>query len=143
MPRLRVNLLGHASVEVDGLEVKLPPTSMAVLIRLIIATADRSMSMRSTATRGHIRPAPPPGPGQRAKRILELRGTSDPQHQGEESQLLRTERGRLSAYRLVLDHADVDLFQFQDLVTKALSTNPAAAVDLLTKALDSCGATGR
>jgi DNA-binding SARP family transcriptional activator len=136
MPRLRVNLLGRTLVEVGGREVGLTPIAKAVLIRLVFAQGSAVFVNEIFHDVWAIS-----GPVHREdrvsvqKRILELRRTLDPQYPGENSRVLRTERGRASAYRLVLGRDQVDFFQFEDLVGQARRATPAIAVELLIQAL--------
>jgi hypothetical protein len=137
MPRLRVNLLGRTLVEVDGKEAGLTPIAKAVLIRLVFAQGSAVFVNEIFHDVWAIA-----GPVHREdrvsvqKRILELRRTLDPQYPGEYSRVLRTERGRASAYRLVLRRDQVDFFQFEDLVGQARRATPTIAVELLTQALE-------
>ncbi len=49
--------------------------------------------------------------------------------------MLRTERGRISAYRLAVERDSVDLFEFQDFIAQARRANPAMKVDMLRRAI--------
>jgi DNA-binding SARP family transcriptional activator len=135
VPGLRVRLFGRSSIEVNGQPVKLTPTAMLVLIRLVIAdggmvTVDelcRDVWSRSGAIDRDDRVKV-------QKRILEIRRAVDREHRGETSQFLRTERGRVSAYRLTLSRDAIDVFEFSDLISQARRAAPELKVDLLRRA---------
>jgi DNA-binding SARP family transcriptional activator len=137
MPPRRVNLLGQCSVLVDGRMIKLTPLTSAVLIRLAVAEGkavpvdeilhDVWPKIGQIHRRDRVSVQ---------KRILELRKLLDPENPGEKSQVLPLERGRVSAYRLVLKRDEVDLFRFIDLVGRGQQAAPADAIDLLTQALE-------
>ncbi len=142
MPRLRIGLLGRARVELDGAPVKLSAATLAVLIRMVVAegeavTVDEIHHDVWNAPTGRISAAERRRNHLNVqKHIWRLRRVLDPGSPGENSRLLRTERGRPSAYRLVLERDSCDLFEFQDLVGRARHAPPTAAVELLTRALD-------
>lgn len=139
MPGLRVGLFGPASVVVDGRPVKLKPLTTAVLIRLIVAdgapvTVDelfRDCWPPAELIVGDYRT-------QVQKRILEIRRVVDPEwssSSGEESRVLPTQRGRVTAYRLAVGRGSTDVFQFIDLVTRARRSTQGEKIDLLERAL--------
>jgi DNA-binding SARP family transcriptional activator len=135
VPGLRVRLFGRLSIEVNGQPVKLTPTATLVLIRLLIADGDpvtvdelfRDVWSRSGMTDRDDRIKV-------QKRILEIRGALDQDHPGETSRFLRTERGRVSAYRLTLPRDAVDVFEFSELIARARRATPEVKVDLLRRA---------
>ncbi|MFI6294745.1 macro domain-containing protein [Nonomuraea sp. NPDC050790] len=133
-----VRLFGNARVEIGAQQIRPRPTTAAVLARLVIADNEpvtvEEIFHDVWAARG-----PRVQREDRVcvqKRILELRRILDPGRPGESSRILRTERGRVSAYRLVLDHERVDILQFQDLVRRAGQAVPATSLELLTRAID-------
>jgi DNA-binding SARP family transcriptional activator len=136
MPRLRVRLFGRAVIEVNDRAVELTPTTTVVFIRLLIADG-------APVTVDEIYRDVWPGSGSidregRTKvqrRILEIREAIDPENPGEKSQIVRTERGRITAYRLVLTRDAIDVFQFVDLVAKARRAVPDDKITLLQRAL--------
>src|SRR5215472_16236364 len=111
MPRLRVRLFGRAVIEVNGRTVELTPTTTVVFIRLLVAGGapvsvdeiyrDIWPSSGSIDREGRTRVQ---------RRILEIREKVDPDNPGEKSRAVRTERGRITAYRLPLARDDVDVF---------------------------------
>jgi hypothetical protein len=136
---LRVRLFGLAAVEVDGRLVKVKPLTMAVLIRLIVAggapvtvdTLFRDCWPPAEQVVGEYRT-------QVQKRILEIRRFLDPgwsSESGEESRVLPTQRGRITAYRLVTDREAIDLFQFMDLVAQARRATQEDRIRLLEQAM--------
>ncbi|GAA0436156.1 hypothetical protein Acor_55200 [Acrocarpospora corrugata] len=136
MSRPYVRLLGPARVEIGGAETLLRPITAAVLARLIIAENEPvTVHEISHDVWGRIGTIQREDRTSVQKRILELRRILDPHGPGESSQVLRTERGRVSAYRLALQRDQVDLLQFQDLTLRAHQAVPASAVKLLTQAL--------
>jgi DNA-binding SARP family transcriptional activator len=139
MPGLQVRLFGPASVTVDGRPAKLKPITMAVLIRLIVAEG------APVTVDELFRDCWPPGEQvfgdyrtQVQKRILEIRRAVDPgwsSESGEESRVLPTQRGRITAYRLASGHDGADVFQFIELVTEARRGAPEERVNLLERAM--------
>jgi DNA-binding SARP family transcriptional activator len=138
MSDLRMGFFGPASVTVDGQAVKLRPITMAVLIRLLIAegapvtvdTIYRDCWPAAEQIVGDYRT-------QVQKRILEIRRALDPEwssDSGEESSVLPTQRGRVTAYRLVYDRGAADVFEFIDLVAQARRAVPQDTVGLLERA---------
>ncbi len=112
---------------------------MAVLIRLIVAngtpvTVDalfRDCWPSAELVVGEYRT-------QVQKRILEIRRVLDPRwsaESGEESAVLPTQRGRITAYRLVADRDSIDVFQFIDLVAQARRAAPEDRIGLLEQAM--------
>ena len=136
MPRLRVRLFGRAIIEVNDRAVELTPTTTVVFIRLLIAGG-------ASVTVDEIYRDVWPDSGSidregRTKvqrRILEIREAIDPDNPGEKSQVVLTERGRITAYRLALARDAIDVFQFIDLVTKARRATPDDKIALLQRAL--------
>jgi DNA-binding SARP family transcriptional activator len=138
MPGLRVGLFGLASVALDGQLVKLKPLTTAVLIRLIVAdgapvTVDelfRDCWPPAELLIGDYRT-------QVQKRILEIRRVLDPKwssESGEESQVLPTQRGRVTAYRLAVGRDATDVFQFIELVSRARRSPQEDKIGLLERA---------
>jgi DNA-binding SARP family transcriptional activator len=136
MPTLRVRLFGRAVIEVDDRAVELTPTTTVVLVRLLITGGapvtvdeiyrdiwpDAGAIDREGRTRVQ-------------RRILEIRQAVDPANPGENSPVVRTERGRITAYRSMLARDDIDVFQFMDLVTKARRATPDEKIAMLQRAL--------
>jgi Domain of unknown function (DUF6430)/Bacterial transcriptional activator domain len=143
MPGLRVRLFGPASVAVHGRPAKLKPLTMAVLIRLIVAdgapvTVDelfRDCWPPAELIVGDYRT-------QVQKRILEIRRVVDPKwssESGEESRVLPTQRGRITAYRLAADRDSTDVFRFIELVSQARRSAQEERIDLLERAMSLWG----
>jgi DNA-binding SARP family transcriptional activator len=140
MPELRVRLFGPASLEVRGHPVKLRPLTMAVLIRLIVASG------APVAVDDIFRDCWPPPEmvigdyrTQVQKRILEIRRAADPEwssESGAESRVLPTLRGRITAYRWAVDRGSTDVFEFIDLITWARREAPEKRIGLLERAID-------
>jgi hypothetical protein len=136
MLTIRVRLFGRAVIEVDDRAVKLTPTTSVVFVRLLIAggapvTVDelcRDIWPESGAIDRE-------GRTRVQRRILEIRQAVDPANPGENSPVVRTERGRITAYRSMLARDDVDVFQFVSLVTKARREAPDEMIALLQRAL--------
>ncbi|WP_431882403.1 macro domain-containing protein [Micromonospora gifhornensis] len=138
MSRVRIGLLGPTVVEVDGRAVKLTPTTVAVLARLVIANGDlvtvdeifRDVWAPSART---LRREDRVGV---QKRILELRRALEPDRTGADSVLIPTDRGAsTSAYRLAVDRDMIDVHRFRHLLAQAQQTDAATTVELLTEAL--------
>ncbi|WP_059006482.1 macro domain-containing protein [Streptomyces specialis] len=136
-----LTMLGSTTVTVGGRQVRPPPTTTAVLARLVVAegepvTVDELFhdvwGGTGAGTRREDRVSV-------QKRVLELRRLLDPDRPGGASGVLLTERGRVSAYRLVLRRDQVDLFAFRDLVERARRTAPTTSAELLTAALELWG----
>lgn len=139
MPGLRVALFGLASVAMDGQPVKLKPLTTTVLLRLIVANS------APVTVDELFRDCWPPAElivgdyrTQVQKRILEIRRIVDPgwsSESGKESQILPTQRGRVTAYRLAVDRVSTDVFQFIQLVTQARGSAQEEKIDLLERAM--------
>jgi DNA-binding SARP family transcriptional activator len=136
---LRVRLFGLAAIEMDGRPVKLKPLTVAVLIRLIVAdgapvTVDalfRDCWPPAELVVGEYRT-------QVQKRILEIRRALDPQwssESGEQSRVLPTQRGRVTAYQLVADREAIDVFLFADLIAQARRAATEDRIGLLERAM--------
>ncbi len=133
----RLGVLGRFMLEVDGDVKKLPPTTITVLIRLIVAQG------RLVTVDQLFQDIWPSGPRvvrredrvNVQKRIAEIRKALDPEHPGETSQVLQTDRGGTSAYRLNIPRDELDLFGFEDLVERARAAEPAVAISLFDDAL--------
>jgi DNA-binding SARP family transcriptional activator len=139
MPGLRVRLFGPASVAAHERPAKLKPLTMTVLIRLIVAegapvTVDelfRDCWPPAELIVGDYRT-------QVQKRILEIRRVVDPEwsaESGAESQVLPTQRGRITAYRLAVARESTDVFQFIEFVTQARRGTPEERIEFLERAL--------
>jgi len=138
MPGAQFILFGRVSVEIEGRVSRLPPGTAVVLARLVLAgghlvtVAELSRALRPGAAGGPLHRE------QRVavqKRISELRTLLDPAHPGESCELLRTDRGSTTAYRLTAEREQVDLFRFEDLVNRALTSPSDQAWPLLRQAL--------
>jgi DNA-binding SARP family transcriptional activator len=136
MLRLRVRLFGRAIIEVNDRAAELTPTTTVVFIRLLIADG-----APVTVDEIYRDIWPDSGPIDREgrtrvqRRMLEIRETVDPDNPGENSRVVRTERGRITAYRAMPTRDDIDIFQFIDLVTKARKATPDDKIALLQRAL--------
>lgn len=119
--------------------MKLKPITVAVLIRLIVAngapvtvdTLFRDCWPSADLVVGEYRT-------QVQKRILEIRRALDPQwsaESGDESRVLPTQRGRITAYRLVADRDAIDVFRFMDLVAQARRAAMEDRIGLLEQAM--------
>jgi DNA-binding SARP family transcriptional activator len=136
MPRLRVRLFGRAIIEVNDRPVELTPTTTVVFIRLLIAggapvTVDeiyRDVWPDSGSIDREARTKV-------QRRILEIREAIDPDNPGEQSRVVLTERGRITAYRLALTRDAIDVFQFIDLVARSRRATPDEKIALLQRAL--------
>lgn len=136
MPRVQVRLFGRAVIEVNHRAVELTPTTTVVFIRLLISggapvTVDE-INRDIWPDSGSIDRE---GRTRVQRRVLEIRDAVDPDNPGEKSQVVRTERGRITAYRPVLARDDIDIFQFVDLVAKARRATPDDKIVLLQRAL--------
>jgi DNA-binding SARP family transcriptional activator len=139
MPGLRVRLFGSASVAVDGRPVKLKPLTMTVLIRLIVADS------APVTVKDLFQDCWPPAElivgdyrTQVQKRILEIRRALDPEwssESGEESKVLPTQRGRITAYRLAAGRDATDVFEFAELITQARRAAQEDRIGLLERAM--------
>jgi DNA-binding SARP family transcriptional activator len=124
--RIEVTAFGSVRVRVDGEAVALAPRCLGVLIRLMLARGrwvgvdELYRSVWSSTTRV--------GRDERIavqKAIAELRRRLDPDRSGPDSEVLVTDRGAVSSYRLVLDADSVDVYQFEDLLATTASTDPS------------------
>jgi hypothetical protein len=125
---VHVRVLGPARVRVDGVEARLTPLTIRLLVRLVAAEGE-VVTARQLYRDVWGLPVDLANHGQRSrnevqKRILELRRTLDPEKSGEGARFLRTEQmlnGREpeSAYRLALDRDQLDASEFADLVNHA------------------------
>lgn len=138
MTGLRVKLFGPGSVVLDGRAEKLKPITMAVLIRLVVADGapvsvdDLYRDCWPSAER-----IPDDSRTQVQKRVLEIRRAVDPGWSGRSGResLVSAERGRVTAYRLAVDHDAVDVFRFIELVAQARRGAPEDGIDLLEQAI--------
>ncbi|EFC85483.1 macro domain-containing protein [Parafrankia sp. EUN1f] len=144
VPRIRVNVLGPARLEVDGREAPLTPLTTRLLVRLIAAEQEVVSAGRLYAD---VWGAPAGGPSQAQrrrnevqKRIRELRRALGSDESDAAVGIVRTERmftGRVpeSGYRLILERDQGDFAEFEDLVGRALHAPPASAAEMLSRAL--------
>jgi tetratricopeptide (TPR) repeat protein len=134
---VRFVLFGRVAVDRDGAVHRLAPGAAALLARLVLAQGRLVTIVELCRT---MRPAHA-GPVRREhrvavqKRISELRRLVDPCHPGESSQVLQTDRGATTAYRLVVERDRVDVFRFEDLVERAWPAEPRVAAVRLRRAL--------
>jgi DNA-binding SARP family transcriptional activator len=138
MAHLRVAVLGHLAVEVDGQPIKLSPINARLLIRLLIAdgrpvTAEQLY--RDVWGAGTATPVSRDNRTSVQKRIGELRKIFDPANPGENSVVIQNDQGAKFAYRLVLGRNDVDIWEFTDLVAAARRADPREAMGLALRAL--------
>jgi tetratricopeptide (TPR) repeat protein/DNA-binding SARP family transcriptional activator len=130
-------LFGRARVLADGQVLRLRPITAAALARLLLAEGHL---VGVTELRAAMWPGSA-GTARRGdrvavqKRISELRKLLDPDHPGEDSTVLLTDRGGSTAYRLVVGREQVDIFCFEDLVKQAHTLPPDRAAGLLQQAL--------
>lgn len=139
MSELRARLFGPAAITADGRPVKLKPLTMTVLIRLIVADG------APVGVDELYRDCWPPAEfvtgdykTQVQKRILEVRRVVDPgwsSGSGQGSPTLPTERGRITAYRLVTDRKAIDVFRFIELAAQARRAVPEDQIGLLEQAV--------
>jgi DNA-binding SARP family transcriptional activator len=140
---VRVGVLGPTSVSLDGVQAHLAPLTIKVLLRLIAA---EGQAVSANQIYQDLWGAPANGRVVRRehrnevqKRVHELRRAMEPT--GGAERVLHTERDLAarypqSAYRLVLDRAQLDYLEFTDLVNRAGHAAPATVVALLTRALE-------
>jgi DNA-binding SARP family transcriptional activator len=136
---LRVRLFGQACLEVDGQPAQLTPTTFALLTRLVIAdgaaVTDDQLYLDAWSLSG---PVVGDYKTQVQKRVVEIRGAAEDRGPGvapARPQRLLTERGRVTAYRLVLGRDAVDIMQFTDLLVAARQRAPEGKIELLPRAL--------
>lgn len=131
-----IGVLGRTRLRVDGAEVAVPPTALAVLARLLLADGEAvtvEELYRDVWEAG-------PGPVRRAdrisvqKRILQLRQALSAGG-GAPTSVVTTEPGPVSAYRLDLPREHVDAHHFRDLVALAHRADPVTAASLVENAL--------
>ncbi|MFD7114096.1 MULTISPECIES: macro domain-containing protein [Streptomyces] len=133
-----VEVLGRTRLRVDGAEVAVPPTALAVLARLLLADGEAvtvDELYRDVWEAG-------PGPVGRAdrvsvqKRIVQLRqALSRNTGGGAHRAVVSTEPGPVSAYRLDLPRERVDAHHFRDLVARAQRADAVTEASLLESAL--------
>jgi len=139
MGGLRVKLFGSASVAMHGQPVKLKPITMTVLIRLIVAdgapvTVDELFKdcwPPADLIVGDYRT-------QVQKRIHEIRRVLEPERSSEsaqESKVLPTQRGRITAYRWAVSRESTDVFQFIELVAQGRRAADEDRIGLLERAM--------
>lgn len=142
--RVHVGVLGATTVMVDSEPVHLTPGTVRLLLRLVAAEGEAVtasqlfLDLWPSLGQGRV------GRGERnevQKRVLELRRKMEPEQPTSTAQFLRTERVvatkyTQSAYRLVMDHEQLDYLEFADLVNRATHSPPATAVALLIRALE-------
>jgi tetratricopeptide (TPR) repeat protein len=132
-----LTLFGRIKIDAGGDERRLSPLTAAALARLVLAEGQLVTAAELCRAMWPGRP----GRVMRAdrvavqKRISELRRLLDPQHPGEASPVLRTDRGAVTAYRLVIDREMVDIFRFEELAGQARRAAPDAGADLRRRAL--------
>jgi hypothetical protein len=112
---------------------------MTVLIRLIVADGE---PVTADALYRDCWPSAEPRPHdyrtQVQKRILQIRRAVDPGWSGKsgrESLVLPTERGRVTAYRLVVDRGAIDVFRFIELVAQARRSAAVDGIGFLEEAM--------
>jgi hypothetical protein len=130
-------------VRLDDAAVHLTPLTVRLLLRLVAAGGEAvSVSELYLDLWGQ----PPRGVIDRAhrvqvqQRVLELRQKLEPGQPAESARYPSIENvpsGQYaqSAYRLVLDHEELDSLEFTSLVNRAATAPPATAVALLSRAL--------
>ncbi|MEZ7002360.1 macro domain-containing protein [Streptomyces sp. AD55] len=144
MARIRVSVLGPATLEVDGVPVRLTPLTKRLLVRLVAAEGEPvpvQVLRRDVWAVGDERHSQAHRRRNEVqKRVLELRRALDPGQSGAGSRVLRTEQVMAApvpetAYRLVLGPGELDCADFTELVDSALLAAPASAADRLAAAL--------
>jgi hypothetical protein len=136
---LSLAILGPAEIAVRGAVVRLPPKTLAVLLRLAMASGSavpvdqlfRDVWLPSDMlVRRDERTSV-------QKRITELRHTIDGTDAENVASVIRTERdARPSAYRLAGDGTWIDAEDFRQLVEQARGADSVTAAKLLARALD-------
>jgi Domain of unknown function (DUF6430)/Bacterial transcriptional activator domain len=140
---VRVGVLGPTTVSLDGATVRLTPLTIRLLLRLVAAGGE---AVTVSELYRDLWGRPPRGVIDRAQRVqvqqrvLELRQKLDPGQPPETARYPGTEsvpagQYAQSAYRLVLDHEELDCLEFTSLVNRAATAPPATAVALLSRAL--------
>ena len=142
--RVRVCVLGPLRLEIDGEQVRLPPYTRRLLVRLVAAEG-RALTIRDLRRDVWDISEEPPhqqprGRNEVQKRILELRHKLDAVEPGTGRRVLQTSqlptaRDPETTYRLVLRPAELDCAEFTELVNGALCAPPAEAVRKLTEAM--------
>jgi tetratricopeptide (TPR) repeat protein len=128
---IEISAFGRLSVTVDGEARRLPPMTAAVLARLLL-TESESVTVVELARVMHPDMSGPVRREHRVavqQRISQLRRVLDGA-----GDLLRTDRGAVTAYRLLVPRERVDILRFQDLVEQA-RTSPDDAAGLAERAL--------
>lgn len=131
-------LFGRLTVTVAGQRHLPAPSTAAVLARLLLAegrvvtVVELYQAMHPTWT-GALRR------DQRVavqKRIAELRKLLNPTYQDSAANILLTERGVATAYRLVVARTQVDVLWFEDLIERAGHAEPGPAAELRRTAME-------
>src|SRR5262249_25605009 len=137
MARLSVTVLSRCTIELDGQVIRLRPTTTAMLIRLVLAAGEfvNVGQLARDIWPNRVGKLHRPDRVTDQRHIGEIRKVLDPERPGASSTVLRTDRGRISAYRLVLDPDQVDLFQFRQFIGRARTVDAVTAVNLLEAAL--------
>ena len=138
MSGIRINVLGPARLDRDGVTIPLAPLTIRLLVRLVVAEGEAvpipqlRKDVWDTVDRGGN--AERRGHNEVQKRIFELRKVlSGPE-------MLRTEQAitgprPTTAYRLVLGPEHLDSLEFTQLVRNGLESVPTVAERLLTEAV--------
>ena len=143
MARIRVSVLGHVQVEVDGSVAKLSPRALRIMMRLV-AAGGRPVGvkqLRWDLWREVDRPHESRnGRNQVQKGISELRGIFDPARSGAADEVLVTEDmysgpERQSAYLLFLNPENLDAAEFGARLAEAMHGAAATAASRLTRAV--------
>jgi hypothetical protein len=131
-PALRITVLGRTAVIRDGAARPLGPLAAALMLRLLLGNGERvsiyELSMdvwRTNAER----------PTQRAERTIARRVRDIGEAVGHSQLVMVSNRAGIQGYRLQVDRAQVDMYEFEDLVAEAVRVTPGRAIDLLQRAL--------
>jgi DNA-binding SARP family transcriptional activator len=135
--RPRFMLLGRVSIEVGGHEVRVTPTALTVLVRLLLARG-RPVPVDELYRDVWPDDVRKVGRDERVKvhkRITELRQALDLEHRSGQEKYLVTERGPVAAYRVATDSVNVDMYLFEDLVADHGGDDPEKVGEQLERAL--------
>src|SRR5262249_25518592 len=113
----RVTVLARCTVEIDGVVHRPTPTQSALLIRLVLAEGQPvPLAELADALWPRDTGVLDVNAKQRRQRrtnvqrnVSELRRLLDAEHSGEASELIRTETGRVTQYRLMVARDRIDL----------------------------------
>ncbi|MFF3014529.1 CATRA system-associated protein [Streptomyces sp. NPDC057939] len=136
MENLRLTLFGRARVRLGEDRIAPPPLTTAVLARLALGRGE-SVSVDEIAhdVWGVDLPVRRGDRVAVQKHVLALRRLFSPGRGGRGDEVIVTEPGRPSAYRLALRTEQIDLWEFQALIAEGRRLPAASAVTVLSRAL--------